>query len=158
MEPTPPRDSQSAIRNPQLAIPPSALPFAAYLFDLDGTLADSMPLHYRAWRATLDPRGAEYPEEMFQRLGGTPTRRIVEILNERQGLAMDPEEIASEKEQRYIASLDEAKPIPAVVAGGGGGAAERDRRRRGVGRHPRAGRPHPSGAWDEGLVRGDHHG
>ncbi len=107
-----------------MQIPPGD--FAAYLFDLDGTLADTMPLHYRAWRATLDPHGAEYPEELFHRLGGTPTRRIVEILNERQGLAMDPEEIASEKEQRYIASLGEARPIPAVAA------AADDARQRGL--------------------------
>jgi beta-phosphoglucomutase-like phosphatase (HAD superfamily) len=35
----------------KLAIPPGD--FQAYLFDCDGTIADSMPLHYLAWSKAL---------------------------------------------------------------------------------------------------------
>ncbi len=110
-----------------LTIPPGL--FAAFLFDLDGTLGDTMPLHYRAWRATLDPLGAEYPEELFYEWGGTPTRQIVAQLNERNGLAMPVEETAHQKEEAFLASLPEARPIDAVmtfarlqIAGGRGTA------------------------------------
>ena len=96
-----------------LTIP--AGPFAAFLFDCDGTIADTMPLHYRAWRSTLDPLGAEYPEELFYEWGGTPTRRIVAQLNERNGLAMPVEETAREKEEAFLALLPGARPIEAVM-------------------------------------------
>lgn len=96
-----------------LVIPPG--PFGAYLFDCDGTLADTMPLHYRAWRATLDPLGAEFPEELLYQLGGTPTRRIVEILNESQGLAMPAAEVARQKSEAFVALLAEARPIDEVM-------------------------------------------
>ena len=36
-----------------LNIPPGE--FAGYIFDCDGTLADTMPLHYQAWVAALRP-------------------------------------------------------------------------------------------------------
>ena len=97
-----------------LSLPPGR--FAAYLFDIDGTLADTMPLHYRAWRATLDPLGAEYPEELFYELGGTPSRRIVEILNKRNGLDLPPQPTARQKEKAFVALLDGVKPIEAVMA------------------------------------------
>ncbi len=32
--------------------------FAGYIFDCDGTLADTMPLHYQAWLAAVRPLGA----------------------------------------------------------------------------------------------------
>ena len=31
--------------------------FQAYLFDCDGTIADSMPLHYTAWKKALEEWG-----------------------------------------------------------------------------------------------------
>ncbi len=90
--------------------------FGAYLFDCDGTLADTMPLHYRAWRATLDPLGANFPEELLYQLGGTPTRRIVEILNESQGLALPADDVARQKSETFVALLADARPIEEVMS------------------------------------------
>ena len=69
-------------------------PFAGVIFDCDGTLADTMPLHYRAWAETMSARGAEFPEPLFYAWGGVPTVRIVELLNERFGYTLDPQETA----------------------------------------------------------------
>lgn len=44
----------------KLAIPDGS--FGAYIFDCDGTLADTMPLHYRAWRRLLREYGAPFPK------------------------------------------------------------------------------------------------
>ncbi|OAI43133.1 hypothetical protein AYO41_02745 [Verrucomicrobia bacterium SCGC AG-212-E04] len=96
-----------------LVIPPG--PFAAYLFDCDGTLADTMPLHYRAWRATLDPLGVDFPEEQLYQLGGTPTQRIVEILSEQHGLNLSAAEVARQKSEAFVALLDEARPVDEVM-------------------------------------------
>ncbi len=89
--------------------------FAGYIFDCDGTLADSMPLHYRAWKAALEDYEADFPEAMFYELGGVPTENIVTILNERHGLKMPPKATAAFKESLYLELLHEIQPITAVV-------------------------------------------
>src|SRR5438105_171451 len=89
--------------------------FAAYIFDCDGTLADTMPLHYKAWCAALREHGAEFPEALFYELGGTPTAQIVEILNERHGHKMPPVETAGAKEKLYLEMVAQIAPIEPVV-------------------------------------------
>ncbi len=89
--------------------------FEGYIFDCDGTLADSMPLHYRAWLAALKEHEAEFPEALFYELGGTPTEHIIAILNERHGTKMDPVATARNKERLYIEMLSEIQPIEPVV-------------------------------------------
>ena len=91
-------------------------PFAGVIFDCDGTLADTMPLHYRAWAETMSARGAEFPEPLFYAWGGVPTVRIVELLNERFGYTLDPQETADAKEARYEELLPEARPVERVCA------------------------------------------
>jgi beta-phosphoglucomutase-like phosphatase (HAD superfamily) len=51
--------------------------FRAYLFDCDGTIVDSMPLHYIAWKAALGEWGCEFDEELFYAWGGKPTDVII---------------------------------------------------------------------------------
>ncbi len=97
-----------------LLLPPG--PFDAYLFDLDGTVADSMPIHFRAWTAAVEERGATFPEELFYAWGGIPLPRTVEMLNERFGYAMDPAETVRRKEELYLARLDALQPVAAVLA------------------------------------------
>jgi beta-phosphoglucomutase-like phosphatase (HAD superfamily) len=88
---------------------------AGLIFDCDGTLADTMPLHWRVWRALAERHSFAFNEERFYALGGVPTRDIVTILAREQGLALDPLAIAREKEAGYLALLTEVAPIPAIV-------------------------------------------
>ncbi len=97
-----------------LTLPPGD--FAAYLFDCDGTLADTMPLHYQAWRETLDPLGCPFPEELFYSLGGTPTDGVVEFLNHRNGIHLPPMETAIAKELRFMELIPQIGPVESVVA------------------------------------------
>jgi HAD superfamily hydrolase (TIGR01509 family) len=90
--------------------------FAAYIFDCDGTIADTMPLHYKAWLAALREHQCDFPEALFYELGGTPTTRIVELLNERHGYSMSPAETAGRKEVYFLEMLSEIAPIEPVVA------------------------------------------
>jgi HAD superfamily hydrolase (TIGR01509 family) len=89
--------------------------FAAYLFDCDGTIADSMPLHYLAWKQALAEWNCPFDEPLFYDWGGTPTRQIVSLLNERHGLRMPVEQVASQKEQYYYERLPQLKSIPEVM-------------------------------------------
>jgi HAD superfamily hydrolase (TIGR01509 family) len=97
-----------------LTLPPGD--FEAYIFDCDGTLADTMPTHYKAWTTALKPYCADFPEAMFYELGGTPTARIVEILNERHGLHMPVDETVAHKESLFLEMSSNIAAIEPVVA------------------------------------------
>jgi beta-phosphoglucomutase-like phosphatase (HAD superfamily) len=91
--------------------------FGAYLFDCDGTLADTMPLHYRAWGALLEEYGATLPEDLFYQMGGKPTEQILVHLRDELAIPIaDLDAAARRKEALFLDLLDEVKPIEAVVA------------------------------------------
>jgi len=85
------------------------------VFDFDGTLADTMPHHYRAWGDVLRARGGHFPEPLFYSLGGKATVEIVGILNQQMGYDLDPVEVAAAKEERFLDYIDQVKPIEAVA-------------------------------------------
>jgi beta-phosphoglucomutase family hydrolase len=89
--------------------------FDAYIFDCDGTLADTMPLHYRAWCAALKEHECDFPEALFYELGGVPTERIVEVLNERHGYSMPVHETAMYKDSLFVQMIPQTMPIRPVV-------------------------------------------
>ncbi|PTX99375.1 hypothetical protein DB346_16090 [Verrucomicrobia bacterium LW23] len=101
---------------PTITIP--AGKYDAFLFDCDGTLADSMPVHFKAWTSALEQLSgapSKFEESFFYTLGGIPTRKIVEILNGKYGYSLDPEETAHIKELEFLQWLGDIKPIAATV-------------------------------------------
>ena len=96
-----------------LVLPPG--PFKAYLFDCDGTIVDSMPLHYIAWKGALGEWNCPFDEELFYAWGGKPIPEIISLLNEMHGLKMPVEQVAIRKEDLYLELLHELKPVPEVV-------------------------------------------
>ena len=90
--------------------------FDAFIFDCDGTLADTMPAHYRAWLCALGDKAQNFPEAMFYELGGVPTSRVVEILNERHGYTMPVDETVAVKEARFLELSSEIAGIEPVVS------------------------------------------
>lgn len=97
-----------------LSLPPGD--FRAYLFDCDGTIADSMPLHYRAWKQALDEWGCAFPEDLFYAWGGRTVADIITSLNEDQGLAMPVEAVAHRRELLFREYLPQVTPVPGVLA------------------------------------------
>jgi HAD superfamily hydrolase (TIGR01509 family) len=90
--------------------------FAAYLFDCDGTIADSMPLHYIAWGRALREYGCtSFTEELFYAWGGMPVGDVVAELNRRGGLSIPIEEFAHRKENLYYELIHQLQPIPEVL-------------------------------------------
>jgi HAD superfamily hydrolase (TIGR01509 family) len=87
----------------------------ALLFDCDGTLADTMPAHYRGWLAVTEPHGLAFDEDRFYSLGGRPTRDIVAALAAEKGIALDIEHAVHVKEQAFLAQLGHVEPIEPVV-------------------------------------------
>jgi beta-phosphoglucomutase-like phosphatase (HAD superfamily) len=80
-------------------------PTRAFIFDLDGTLADTMPTHFVAWTKVAARHGLTFPEARFYSLGGVPTDKIAGMLITEAGLTLDPKAIALEKEQTYYDGL-----------------------------------------------------
>jgi len=89
--------------------------FRAYLFDCDGTIVDSMPLHYIAWKRALGEWNCHFEEELFYSWGGRPVKEIISALNEMQGLEMPVEVVAKRKENLYFELEDQLKAIPEVI-------------------------------------------
>jgi len=91
--------------------------FSGYIFDLDGTLVDTMPLHYRAWEAALQGAGlvGRLDENLFYNLGGMPTRKVAAVLGAHYGLNLDAEAVYHEKEAFFMGSSQKLELIDAVV-------------------------------------------
>ena len=88
--------------------------YEGLIFDCDGTLADSMPVHYVAWRDTLMRYGMEFKEDRFYSMGGMPSAKIVALLAKERGLQVDAEAVAAEKETHFQSLIDQVQPMHAV--------------------------------------------
>ncbi|WP_146400110.1 HAD-IA family hydrolase [Planctomycetes bacterium CA13] len=107
--------------------------YAGLIFDCDGTLTDSMPLHYEAWLEALIPYGISFPEVKFYSMGGMRSEKIVEVLGKEQSIDADPNEVTALKEAAFgrrmlriearedICSIarNHHRKIPISVASGG---------------------------------------
>jgi HAD superfamily hydrolase (TIGR01509 family) len=89
--------------------------FRAYLFDCDGTIVDSMPLHYIAWKTALAEWSCTFDEGLFYSWGGKPVNEIISTLNAMQGLTMPVAVVGERKEGLYYDMLPQLKAIPEVL-------------------------------------------
>ncbi|MBW8863464.1 MAG: HAD-IA family hydrolase [Verrucomicrobia bacterium] len=85
------------------------------VFDCDGTLADTMPLHWRAWQMITLRHELHFPQDRFYALGGVPSRDILKMLAQEQNRSIDHIAVAHEKENAYLPLMSEVEPIHAVV-------------------------------------------
>ena len=85
------------------------------IFDCDGTLADTMPLHWRAWQIIAQRHDLHFPEDRFYSLGGVPSRDILKMLAQEQDRPLDHIAVAHEKENLYVPLMARVEPIHAVV-------------------------------------------
>src|SRR4029450_4385910 len=77
------------------------------IFDCDGTLADTMPAHYKAWTAMLGKYGIPFPEPRFYAMGGMPTASIIRVLAADAGVIVsDVDAMGREKEAGFLTHLD----------------------------------------------------
>lgn len=92
--------------------------FAAYIFDCDGTLVDSMPLHYLAWMESLKLHKApfEFTEDVFYGYAGVREQDVVRILNQRYGTSIDPDSVAERKMEIFHRSIPAVRPVQPVAS------------------------------------------
>lgn len=91
--------------------------FEGLVFDLDGTLIDSMPAHFNSWCEALAEAGVPgvMGEDVFYAMGGRPTKDIVVILNEENNLRLDPDTVAFSKKRAFLNRLHEITLIDEVI-------------------------------------------
>jgi len=92
--------------------------YDAVIFDLDGTLVDSMPVHFAAWCDALAKQHPDnvFPEDVFYAMGGRPTKDIVNEINGECGLHLDAEAVSVDKREAFLKNLDQVEVIEEVVA------------------------------------------
>ncbi len=92
--------------------------YSAFIFDCDGTLADSMPLHHEAWLSAFRKHGASFVFSwpLFMSRAGKTLELTVEELNVQFGEQLDPLAVASDQRAEYQARIAGIQPIESVVA------------------------------------------
>ena len=88
--------------------------YGGLIFDCDGTLTDSMPLHFEAWRETMARFGIEFTEQRFYSMAGMPTDKIIRILAEEQSVDVDPQVAGVEKELAFRQRIPRLTPLQRV--------------------------------------------
>jgi beta-phosphoglucomutase family hydrolase len=90
--------------------------FDGLVFDMDGTLADTMPTHFIAWSRSMEKYGIILSEERFYALGGVPAWKIIEMLAKEQGITINVQAVADEKEELFLELLEDVQPVVQVKA------------------------------------------
>jgi len=95
---------------------PEPTEIQALIFDCDGTLADTMPIHFVVWRDTMSRHGIDFSEDRFYELGGVPTERIIQLLSEEQGVSVSVEIASAEKEAAFLKHLGGVKAVESILS------------------------------------------
>lgn len=85
------------------------------IFDLDGTLVDSMPVHKIAWKEVSALKNFNFTDEIFYRYAGVPSEKIFSMINETYGTDFDPEYHSKLKEEAYQKKMSMVRPIEKVL-------------------------------------------
>lgn len=108
---------------PKLDLQPSNLdqriaplpPYSALIFDCDGTLADTLPVHFRAWQAAFDPYGASLPEDWFYDRTGLTAVEFIRAFNQTFGYTIDEQSVDAERQQHFANLIDQVQAVRAVA-------------------------------------------
>jgi beta-phosphoglucomutase-like phosphatase (HAD superfamily) len=88
----------------------------ALIFDCDGTLVDSMPVHYQAWAKTMARHGIDFTEKRFYELAGWPADKIATQLSLENRLPLDAPAVAQEKDREFLQQIHRVRPNEPVIA------------------------------------------
>tara|TARA_R110000868_G_scaffold45511_9_gene151083 strand:- start:2132 stop:2740 length:609 start_codon:yes stop_codon:yes gene_type:complete len=84
--------------------------YSAIIFDMDGTLIDSMGAHIQAWRMACEHFSYPFDADFMHGLGGVPTRQTVVLLNDKFNLQHSPDDVAAKKREFWL-TLDDTPRI-----------------------------------------------
>ena len=85
------------------------------IFDLDGTIANTMQHHFTAWRTAVLPYGIDFNANLFMSLTGMPRTATIVKLNELFGTTMNSEEVGIIKSTHFKMLVDLTEEISVVA-------------------------------------------
>lgn len=85
--------------------------YQGLIFDMDGTLIDTMPSHLKAWEITATEFGFPFTQEWLHSLGGMPSYKIAAEVNKKHGLALDPMAVSAFKMKAFSGLENFGLPI-----------------------------------------------
>ncbi|MBT9385013.1 HAD family phosphatase [Pseudooceanicola sp. CBS1P-1] len=91
-------------------------PHAAVLWDIDGTLADSEPLHLETFRRVAASVGVTLPEDFHERTVGRSEEMSLGLLQSDYGLPLGMAEWTKRRFADYISHAPEIPAIPETLA------------------------------------------
>ncbi|MEC9282529.1 MAG: HAD-IA family hydrolase [Bdellovibrionota bacterium] len=92
--------------------------YDALVFDLDGTLVDSMPYHNKAWIDTFASFGVQITEDFLFSTAGMGSERLIALVAEKKGITLNIEEVSNKKREMYnqmMPKVDLLAPMMDVV-------------------------------------------
>jgi beta-phosphoglucomutase-like phosphatase (HAD superfamily) len=103
---------------PRFSPPQDLQDFQGYIFDCDGTLADTMALHHKAWRQALAEGGAhfDFTWEVFLSRAGMSMERTVLELNQQFTQALDPAGVSARQRELFFQLEGKLEPVSEVLA------------------------------------------
>jgi len=90
--------------------------YQGIIFDMDGTLIDSMGGHLQAWEKTCHAFGYPFDYDYMHGLGGVPTLATIELLNDKFSQTHDAVEVAKQKHQFWLGLNHKPEIIAQTVA------------------------------------------
>ncbi len=98
--------------NNELTVDPRA---KGLIFDIDGTISDTMPIHRLAYQQTAAEYGFEVTSELFYSMSGIPAYQTSVLLKEKFNKDFDPQEFADKKEANFLKNIHLAEAIQPVI-------------------------------------------
>ena len=89
--------------------------YKGIIFDLDGTLTDSMPFHVRAWQQVAKEHGFGIKDEEIYRLGGSSSKDIAKFFKDRGENVGDIDEFVKRKIYVYTQNIDKVELFPKIA-------------------------------------------
>lgn len=99
--------------NPLIAPVP---PYSALIFDCDGTIADTLPVHFQTWTAAFSKFGAELPQAWYHERTGLTAAEFIQAFNQHFGYRLDQSIVDAERQQHFSDLIHQVQEVQAVAA------------------------------------------
>jgi beta-phosphoglucomutase-like phosphatase (HAD superfamily) len=90
-------------------------PYSALIFDCDGTLADTLPVHFQTWSTSLKAVGADISKEWYYQYCGTSAKEMLQLLKDLFGYEFDSESVIASRQKHYRTLIHMIKEIQAIA-------------------------------------------
>jgi beta-phosphoglucomutase family hydrolase len=88
----------------------------ALIFDLDGTLSNSLPVHMSTWNKVGEVYGFKFDPQIMVKMTGRATIEFARHIVERYGLSADPVEIVKLKQQTFWDLAQLIQPVHEIIS------------------------------------------